>query len=110
MKKKTIVETLQEHIGLYDFEGGLDSFISMIEGFQDEWKLKGYTNLRLDVGWGYDDDRYFRLMGDREETDREYERRMAKDKKSRERKKADKVKAKEQEKKLYLKLKEKYGD
>ena len=88
-----------------DFEGSLESIISQLK-------------LELDEGWEGIETKYERDYGDchdhevpylykhREETDKEYEKRM----KLLEKEKEEKLKAKERRRKEYEKLKKEFGD
>jgi hypothetical protein len=109
VKKLVKTEVLEGYIGHYDLEKSLDVLITWIEQFQDVWEAKGYTNLRLEIDYDYDRESHLQLKGDREETDREYERRMNDNKKQRERRKVEKIADAKAEKELYEKLKKKYA-
>jgi hypothetical protein len=88
-----------------DFEGSLESIISSLQS-------------ELDAGWEGIETEYERDYGDchdhevpylykhREETDKEYDKRM----KLLEKEKAEKLKAKERRRKEYEKLKKEFGD
>ena len=103
MTKKIQVKETQRYYG--DFEGSLESIISQLK-------------LELDEGWEGIETEYERDYGDchdhevsylykhREETDKEYEKRMKLLKKE----KAEKLKAKERRRKEYEKLKKEFED
>ena len=103
MTKKIQVKETQRYYG--DFEGSLESIISSLQS-------------ELDAGWEGIETEYERDYGDchdhevsylykhREETDKEYEKRMKLLKKE----KAEKLKAKERRRKEYEKLKKEFED
>ena len=103
MTKKIQVKETEKYYG--DFEGSLESIISQLQS-------------ELDAGWEGIETEYERDYGDchdhevpylykhREETDKEYEKRM----KLLEKEKAEKLKAKERRRKEYEKLKKEFED
>ena len=103
MTNKIQVKETEKYYG--DFEGSLESIISQLK-------------LELDEGWEGIETEYERDYGDchdhevpylykhREETDKEYEKRM----KLLEKEKAEKLKAKERRRKEYEKLRKEFED
>ena len=103
MTDRIQVKETEKYYG--DFEGCLESIISQLK-------------LELDEGWEGIETEYERDYGDchdhevpylykhREETDKEYEKRM----KLLEKEKAEKLKAKERRRKEYENLKKEFGD
>ena len=103
MTKKIKVKETEKYYG--DFEGSLESIISSLQ-------------FELDAGWEGIETKYERDYGDchdhevpylykhREETDKEYEKRM----KLLEKEKEEKLKAKERRRKEYEKLKKEFED
>ena len=103
MTKKIQVKETEKYYG--DFEGSLESIIYQLQS-------------ELDAGWEGIETEYERDYGDchdhevpylykhREETDKEYEKRM----KLLEKEKAEKLKAKERRRKEYEKLKKEFED
>jgi hypothetical protein len=97
--KKIQVKETQRYWG--DFEGSLESIIASLQN-------------HLNVGWegieeepyGYDGAVEYSLYKHREETDKEYEKRM----KQLEKEKEQELKAKERRRKEYEKLKKEFGD
>jgi len=71
---------------LEDFEGSLESIIASLQAELD----KGWEGITIECGYYGDPDEYY-LYKHREETDKEYEKRM----KQLEKEKAEKAKAKE---------------
>jgi len=82
--KRIQVKETQRYWG--DFEGSLDSIISSLQNDLDA----GWEGIEIESGYYGDPDEYY-LYKHREETDKEYEKRM----KQLEKEKADKAKAKE---------------
>jgi len=82
--KRIQVKETQRYWG--DFEGSLDSIISSLQNDLDA----GWEGIEIESGYYGDPDEYY-LYKHREETDKEYEKRM----KQLEKEKAEKVKAKE---------------
>lgn len=103
MTARIQVKETEKYYG--DFEGSLESIISQLQS-------------ELDAGWEGIEIKYERDYGDchdhevpylykhREETDKEYEKRM----KLLEKEKAEKLKAKERRRKEYEKLKKEFED
>jgi hypothetical protein len=103
MTNRIQVKETEKYYG--DFEGSLESIISQLQS-------------ELDAGWEGIEIKYERDYGDchdhevpylykhREETDKEYEKRM----KLLEKEKAEKLKAKERRRKEYEKLKKEFED
>ena len=95
---------------IYEFENSLDSLIKLLEYKADDLKKNNYSNSRFDIEYEYDGDPLFVLKADRLETDKEYEKRLAKEKNLREVKKDAKLKKQQQEKEQLQKLLKKYPD
>lgn len=116
--EKMIKTDIIRNINIYDLEGTIPEIIDFLEEIQEK-ESGDYSNVRLRVDSWYDDVNY-ELIGDRVETDVEYEKRMAEEheklikKKNAAIKKAEAAKraaaaADEEERQLYYKLHEKYG-
>jgi hypothetical protein len=82
--KKIQVKETQRYWG--DFDGSLESIIASLQKKLDD----GWEGIEISYGYHGDSDEYY-LYKHREETDKEYEKRM----KQLEKEKAEKVKAKE---------------
>ena len=82
--KRIQVKETQRYYG--DFEGSLESIIASLQNDLDD----GWEGIEIEYGHYGDPDEYY-LYKHREETDKEYEKRM----KQLEKEKAEKVKAKE---------------
>ena len=99
MTNRIQVKETEKYYG--DFEGSLESIISQLQS-------------ELDAGWegidieyeSHDGYQEYYVYKHREETDKEYEKRM----KLLEKEKAEKLKAKERRRKEYEKLKKEFGD
>ena len=87
-------------IELYHFEGSLEDVIAMLQDFKNEGEWEG---IELDE---YYESCSYQLYKHREETDKEYDKRM----KLLEKEKAEKVKAKERRRKEYEKLRKEFED
>jgi hypothetical protein len=87
-------------IDSYSFEGKLEDVIAMLQDFKNEGKWEG---IELDE---YYESCSYQLYKHREETDKEYDKRM----KLLEKEKAEKVKAKERRRKEYEKLRKEFED
>ena len=100
--KKIQVKETQRYWG--DLEGSLESIISSLQAELDA----GWEGLEGEYEWDYGGERYieYYLYKFREETDKEYEKRM----KQLEKEKAEKAKAKERRRKEYEKLKKEFED
>ena len=86
-KKKKIEEKL-DSLDKYFFDGTFEEAIKKLNDILLEYTEKGYTNLRIDErteeGYYNDVSVYFDVYGTREETDKEYEARLIKQKKDKE--------------------------
>jgi hypothetical protein len=82
------------------FEGTLENIIEMLQDWKNEGEWEGIV-----IDYDDDETRYL-LYTHREETDKEYDKRM----KLLEKEKAEKVKAKERRRKEYEKLKKEFED
>jgi len=96
--KKIQVKETQRYWG--DFEGSLESIITSLQNAIDD----GWEGLKYD-SQPYEDDWSPYLYKHREETDKEYEKRM----KLLEKEKKQKLDAKEQRRKLFEDLKKEFG-
>jgi len=110
-KKREIVKRLQ----MIDFEGEVEEVLYTLQSLVESYKKQDYLRFHIIYGYGNGDvsDEYY-LFGTRLETDKEFEKRLAKEKKERAAKKTkvDKRKKEEEqkEKELYKKLHDKYKD
>ena len=103
MTKKIQVKETEKYYG--DFEDSLESIISQLQSELDD----GWEGIETKYERDYGDCHYHEvsyLYKHREETDKEYEKRM----KLLEKEKAEKLKAKERRRKEYEKLKKEFGD
>lgn len=87
-------------IDSYSFEGKLEDIIEMLQDWKNEGEWEG---IEIDY---YEDENDYQLYKHREETDKEYEKRM----KLLEKEKTDKLKAKERRRKEYEKLRKEFGN
>jgi hypothetical protein len=87
-------------IELYQFDGKLEDIIAMLQDWKEEGKWEG---IELDE---YYESCSYQLYKHREETEKEYDKRM----KQLEKEKAEKVKAKERRRKEYEKLRKEFED
>ena len=85
----------------YIFEGKLEEIIEMLQDWKEEGKWEG-----IEVDYGYEDGNDYQLYKHREETDKEYDKRM----KLLEKEKSEKLKAKERRRKEYEKLRKEFED
>lgn len=98
--KRIQVKETQRYWG--DFEGTLESIIAALQSELDN----GWVGLEIEYGgWDNDSDEYY-LYKFREETDKEYEKRM----KQLEKEKEKELKAKEKRRKEYEKLKKEFEE
>ncbi len=100
--KRIQVKETQKYYG--DFDGTLEDIISSLQSELDA----GWEGLESEYEWDYGGERYieYYLYKHREETDKEYEKRM----KQLEKEKEQELKAKERRRKEYEKLKKEFGD
>lgn len=123
MKKKMVEKVVVGAISLHDLcvrdvswtDDGIDVTFTyepkdMYNGYKNEFDvLSGFS---CECRFDYDDNPSLFVVGHRPETDKEYEKRVAKEKKTRIKMRGEKQKAKkaaeEREYKNYLRLKEKY--
>ena len=95
-----------------EFEGSIDTIIDTLQSLKEDFKDKNYNYLWLDkeTSYGYynDMDVSYTLYGSRKETDKEYDARMAKNKKALNVVKINKQKKLEKERKEYERLKKKF--
>ena len=105
-EKKAITKEIHS-ISMYDFIGPIGSVIDSLIAEKENAEEDGYFDVTIEdhVDW---DETSFTLEGSRLETDKEFEKRLAKDKKQREKNKKIKEERKEKEKKEYERLKKKY--
>jgi len=85
----------------YIFEGKLEEIIEMLQDWKEEGKWEG-----IEVDYGYEDGNDYQLYKHREETDKEYDKRM----RLLEKEKSEKLKAKERRRKEYEKLRKEFED
>ena len=62
----TKTDTLE---GSFDFELDLDNLIERLSKIKTDYPL--HSNLRFQIGYGYESATYYKLVGDREETEKE---------------------------------------
>ena len=101
--EKIQVKETQRYWG--DFEGSLESIIASLQGDLDE----GWEGIETDYEYDYGQSTphtIYNLYKHREETDKEYEKRM----KLLEKEKKQKLDAKEQRRKMFEELKKEFGD
>ena len=103
MTNRIQVKETEKYYG--DFEGSLESIIYQLQSELDAGWEGIETKYERDYGDCHDHEVYY-LYKHREETDKEYEKRM----KLLEKEKAEKLKAKERRRKEYEKLKKEFGD
>ena len=111
MKKKEIRERIGDITHIFD-DSKLSDLISSMEKIEKENKKVGYSNLEIEKDYPYISDSTveFHLYGTREETDKEYEKRMKLNKRKRETNKQNKIKQKDKEIKRLKELMEKYPE
>lgn len=91
----------------FDPEGSFDSLVASLESIKSSHP--DYKDFYIEKEYGgYDESDTFKLVASRLETDKEFEKRMAKLAKEKAAKKAEKEAVEKEERKLYEKLKEKY--
>ena len=122
---KQYVQIALDSLSANDFSGNISEMILRVTCLTEKYRLEGYKNLlfkeeREQGEFNYEDQPVsFILYGEREETDKECEKRLAKEEKAVERKKANELKAKENKNKAakakrqrdyekFLKLKQRY--
>ena len=103
MTNRIQVKETEKYYG--DFEGSLESIISSLQADLDDGWEGIETEYERDYGDCHDHEVFY-LYKHREETDKEYEKRM----KLLEKEKAEKLKAKERRRKEYEKLKKEFED
>ena len=103
MTDRIQVKETEKYYG--DFEGSLESIISQLQSKLDDGWEGIVTEYERDYGDCHDHEVPY-LYKHREETDKEYEKRM----KLLEKEKAEKLKAKERRRKEYEKLKKEFED
>ena len=103
MTDRIQVKETEKYYG--DFEGSLESIISQLQSKLDDGWEGIVTEYERDYGDCHDHEVPY-LYKHREETDKEYEKRM----KLLEKEKEEKLKAKERRRKEYENLKKEFGD
>jgi hypothetical protein len=98
------------HIDLHSY--ALNEAIEMLSNLSKIYTENGYKNLRLDMIllYRYEDVERLYLLGDRIETDKEYNKRLKMLNEEKSKKKTDKKLAEEKERAEYERLKKKYGE
>lgn len=108
-EKRLLTGTYIQDISIYDFEGTLDEVINSLGALKALHSQ--FDNLSIEVVQSYEDV-FFTLVGDRLETDEEFESRIQEEKQREQRKLkrlAKTQKKAEDERKLYERLKKKFG-
>jgi len=91
-----------------DLEGDLETVMTSIEDMGHSY-YGNYARLWIDKSYAsYDESSDYELWGEREETDKEFNKRIKKLEKEKITRKAEKEKAKEEQYQTYLYLKEKF--
>lgn len=106
-KYKMISE--HEKISLYDLEGSLEDVRDIFQSYIDKYGKEAHLSVEIDRDY-YDDYHVFYVNYEREETDKERDRRLAKAHKEREKNKAVKAKKEEKERVELARLLKKYGE
>lgn len=102
MTIKRIIVKETEEVCMEQLEGKLEDVIAILQDWKNEGGWEG-----IEVGYGgWDDSDVYFLYKHREETDKEYEKRMKQLKKEKE----QELKAKERRRKEYEKLKKEFGN
>lgn len=92
-----------------DFYGYIDDVVSKLTQLKKEAETEGFSNLMIVVEASYyENSSEWSLRGDRLETDKEYEKRLAIEKKITEDKKKEKLRRDENDRKEYERLKKKF--
>ncbi len=96
---------IQEHekISLYDLEGSLEDVRDTFQSYIDEYGKEAHLSVEIDRDY-YDDYHVFYVNYERQETDKERDRRLAKARKECEKNKAVKVKKEEKERAELVRL------
>ena len=98
MDKKMVIERYGDIT--YQLEGKATSVVSFLNGLIEKYG----ESVCLDIDYSKEFVAYY----EREETDKEYEKRLAREKKAREDKKIEKLKKEERERKEFERLKAKF--
>lgn len=108
--KEKLIRTEQlDGFYISSFEGPIESILDRLIGFKQDKEADGYFNIRFNIEYNYEDVE-LEALGDRSETDEEFEDRMEIHKKFEEKKKAEAAKKEAAERELYENLKRKYGN
>lgn len=92
-----------------ELDGGMDEVIQRLVSLKAEAEAHGFTNLRIEVGYGYSgDDVDWTIMGDRLETDQEYDARLRAEDRLRLMRQKDKLSKEQKERKEYERLRRKF--
>ena len=110
MKKKILNrQTFGFSHNYYDLDGKMEDVIKKLNTYLLEAEAAGYSNIKMDWSSGYSsDDVSWSVVGDREETDKEYESRIQLEERWAKQRKKDKVSKEERERKEYERLKKKF--
>ena len=100
MAKKKMIKVKLGCIGAYDLPLTIDGMITYWKEAKDIYEGQGFKNVHLEDNTGYDGEKNWLLYGERLETEKEVEKRLAKAKEDREKKKKQKQKEIERIKKL----------
>lgn len=110
MSKQIVREEIRQidDVCVDNLGGSIDKAIRRIKKWEKKAKELGYTNIGIEVQYSYD---YIgiELVGDRLETDQEYEARQKKEAKAKEAERKKKAKKEEKEKRELKRLVKKYG-
>lgn len=111
MKKRKIREKITDITDFFD-DCKLFDLIKVLETFKTAKEKSGYSELEIEKDYPYigDNTVEFHLYGTREETNKEYEKRMKLNKKKKEQNKQNKIKQKEEEIKRLKELMKKYPE
>lgn len=113
MKKEKIYKSDICNKDLYIIEGPIDEAYKNLKEVEADLIAKGWFDIKIDIGWGYDDERRVEFSGYRWETDAEVE---AREKKSEAGKKSAAIRAAkyaernaDPEYQKYLEMRKKFG-
>lgn len=95
-------------LSVFNFNGRVDDVIKMLENYRNEYTADGYFDIYISADHYYDTVS-IELRGERYETDGEYEKRMKAEKVLVQKAKDAKKQQEADERKMYERLKKKYG-
>lgn len=105
--ERIAIGTCLKSYSVSSFDGKIDDVIQMLANDRDDALARGFFDITIDASQYYDDVDIY-LNAKRLETDEEFERRKAMDKKMRAKAREQKKTAEAKERELYEKLKKKY--